>query len=332
MSKQSLNDAIRKALSTSAGSGGDFLPTPLATQFIKYVREKNFLRQAFTTTRMAGKTKDYPKILGGTKVYYQSTEGGTSQKTNMNTGTVRLEAKKFMSQIDLTEEVIEDAQGDMKTIVRNHFAEQLGEAEEEAMIVGNPNHTPVTATESNATETTWFSKDHRLIFNGLLNLASDIAGDIDSDTRAANRVDAGGADMSTAIARQGMYNLGKYGRVMQNLVLIVNPWSSNQMLDDPNLKTIDKYGSNATIMTGEIGKLYGKITVINSAFCTDGYGVITHKSNPLLGDRRMIKIKEDENISDDIMFFVITSRIDFTVNYKGALCQIYDLDTPSTAS
>lgn len=332
MSKQGLNDAIAKALSTTSGSGGDFLPTPLATQFIKYVRERNFLRQAFTTTRMASKTKDYPKILGGTKVYYQSTEGGTSQKTGMNTGTIRLEAKKFMSQIDLTEEVIEDAQGDMKTIVRNHFAEQLAEAEEEAMIVGNPDHASTTATESAATDSTWFTKDHRLIFNGLLTLSADIAGDISSDTRAANRVNAGGADMSTAIARQAMFNLGKYGRVMQNLVLIVNPWSANQLLDDTSLKTIDKYGSNATIMTGEIGKLYGKITVINSAFCTDGYGIITHKSNPLIGDRRLVKIKQDENISDDVMFFVITSRLDFTVNYKGALCQIYNLDTPSDAS
>jgi hypothetical protein len=54
--------------------------------------------------------------------------------------------------------------------------------------------------------------------------------------------------------------------------------------------------------------------------------------NPLIGDRRLIKIKEQEWISDDVIYFVLTARLDFTVNYKGALCQIHSLDEPSTES
>jgi hypothetical protein len=330
--KKGLRDALRKALSTTAGSGGDFLPTPLATQFISHVRDMNFMRQSFQTTTMTSKTKDYPKLLGGTKVYYQATEGGTANKTSVNTGTIRLTAKKFMAQIDMSTEVIEDAQGDIKSVIRQHFAEQFAEAEEEAMIVGDPDHASTTATESAATDVTWFNKDHRLSFYGLLTLASDIAGEINDDTRAANRVNAAGLEMSTAIARQGLYNMGKYGRVMKNIILIVNPWSANQLLDDTKLVTVDKYGAGATIMTGEFGALYGKIKVINSAFCTNGYGVLTHKTNPIIGDRRLIKIKEAEWISDDVIYFVLTSRLDFTINYKGALCQLHSLDEPSDES
>lgn len=330
--KKGLNDAIMKALSTAAGAGGDFLPTPLATEFIKYVFDQNFLRQAFTAVPMESKTRDYPKILGGTKVYYQSTEGGTANNTSINTGTIRLEAKKLMAQMSASEEVIEDAQNDMEMIVKDHFAATLAAAEEEAMIVGDPAHSPTTAVEANATPTTWYTKDHRLTFYGLLSLAGDISGSLENDTRAANRVNASGADMSTAIARQAMYNLGKYGRVMQNLILILNPWSANQLMDDPKLVTLEKYGPNATIFTGEFGKLYGKVAVINSAYCTDGYGVITHKGNPLIGDRRRVKIKQMEWIQDDTRIYVITERLDFTVQYKAALAQIYGLDTPSTAS
>ena len=90
----SLSKALQKALSTSAGSGGDFLPTPLALQFIKYVRDKNFLRQAFTVTPMKTKTKDYPKILGNTKVYYQPTEGGTSEQADLDQHANSLLSKK----------------------------------------------------------------------------------------------------------------------------------------------------------------------------------------------------------------------------------------------
>lgn len=327
-----LNDAIRKALSTVAGSGGDFLPTPLAKQFIKYVFDLNFLRQAFTVVPMKSKTRDYPKIMGGTKVYYQATEGGTANLTGMSTGTVQLEAKKFMAQLIASEEVLEDAAGDFNTIIKNHFGSTLAGAEEEAMIVGDPAHTPTTATESAATASTWFTKDHRLIFNGLLTLAADIAGSTENDTRAANRVDSGGGDMVTALARQAMYNIGKYGRNMQNLILILNPWSANQLMDDPKLVTLEKYGPKATIFTGEFGKLYGKTRVINSAYATDQYGVLTHVSNPLIGDRRRVKIKTKEVIEDDTQMYVITERLDFQVQYKSALCQLHNLDAASVIS
>ena len=332
MDNKGLNDAIKKALSTAAGAGGDFLPTPLATEFINYVRDQNFMRQLFKVVPMDSKTRDYPKILGGTKVYYQASEGAAANTTGMSTGTIRLDAKKFMARLDASEEVLEDAQSDMEKIVKEHFAATLSAVEEEAMIAGEPDHTPITATESAATSSTWYSKDHRLIFHGLLSLAGDISGSLDDDTRAANRVNAAGADMSTSIARQAMYNLGKYGRVMQNLVLILNPWSANQLMDDSKLVTLEKYGPNATIFTGEFGKLYGKVTVINSAYCTDSYGVLTHKDNPMIGDRRKLKIKMTDWIQEDSKMYVITERLDFTVQYKSALCQIYGLDTPSTAS
>ena len=327
-----LTDALKKALNTAAGTGGDFLPTPLAKEFIGIVNDLNFLRQAFKTVQMETKTRDYPKILGGTKVYYQPVEGAEGVTTGFNTGTIRLEAKKFMARMNATEEVLEDAQSDMQTIIKDHFATTLAAAEEEAMIVGNTAHTPVTVTEASASSSTWFNKDHRLIFNGLLTLAGDISGSLENDTRAANRVDAAGGDMSTAIARQAMFNLGKYGRVMNDLILILNPWSANQLMDDAKLVTLEKYGPKATIFTGEFGKLYGKVSVINSAYCTDGYGVMTHRGNPMIGDRRQVRIKQADWIQDDTKMYVITERMDFTVQYKSALCQIYSLDTPSTMS
>lgn len=327
-----LNDAIQKALTTTAGAGGDFLPTPLAREFVKYVRDKNWLRQAFKTVSMNSKTRDYPKILGNTKVYYQATEGGAATQTGMTTATLRLTAKKFMSQLNLAEEVIEDAQEDMESIAKDHFADQLAAAEEEAMIVGDTAHSDLTATESSASGTTWFTKDHRLIWNGLLTLSGDLEGTLANGNRAAARVNGAGGEMTASIARQLMFQLGKYGRVMQDLVLILNPWSSNQILDDAKLVTIDKYGPKATIMTGEIGKLYGKITVINSPYCTDGYGVITHRLNPIIGDRRLVKIAKDKDITTDTRLFVITERADFMVQYQDALSQLYNIELASDAS
>lgn len=320
----SLQHAIMKALSTTAGAGGDFLPTPLATDFIKWIRDRNFCRQLFRVVTMPNKTFDWPKILSAAKVYLES-EGGTATQTNITTGTVRLTAKKLMSQILATEELYEDANQDFDMIIRDHFAAAVAEAEEQSMILGDTTHTATSVSEAVATEADWFTKDNRLSWDGLLTLGGRIAS-------AAPRVNGGSAAMSTAIARQMMYNLGKYGRVMQDLVLFVNPWSANELLDDAKLVTIDKYGQNATIVTGEFGKLYGKARVINSAFVTDGYAVMTHRSNPVIGDRRKIKIKDEEVIQSDQRRTVVSVRMDFKVEHHEAICQAYSLNLPSDAS
>lgn len=331
MNKQ-LNEAIQKALNTTAGTGGDFLPTPLANEFIDLVREKNFCRQLFRTFWMESKTRDVPKVLSAPEVYYESTEGTEAYETTMTTGTIRLTARKMFAQLKLTEEVIEDAQLDFHQIVRDHFANALAKAEERAMLIGNPAATANASTPAAATSNNWFTKDPRLAWYGLVTLGSDIAGTLSDGDRAANRVYAQDGAMTPSIANQAMYNLGVYGRSMDDLILFLNPWSGSQLLDDTKLVTVDKYGAKATIITGEIGRLYGRIRVIISAYIPDGYGIMTHKSNPMIGDRRKVKIKEEEIIQNDLRRIVISERADFKVEYQDAICQIKDLDTPSTWS
>lgn len=320
-----LGDALRKALTTEAGVGGDFLPTPLADEFIDFVRDLNVCRQIFRAVTMTSKTLDFPKILSAAKVYYQSTEAGESTATEFTTGTVRLTAKKFMSQIMVSEELYEDSNTDFQAIVRDQFGAAVAEAEEEVMLMGDTAHTATAATEAAGNDANWFSKDHRLTWDGLYTLAGRVAS-------SSPRVQAGGAAMTTAIVREAMFNMGKYGRVMQNLVVFLNPWSINQLLDDPKLVTVDKYGPNATIHSGEFGKLYGKIMVLSSDYLPDGGGVMTHIRNPVIGDRRLIKIKSEEVIQNDARRTVVSVREDFKVEHHRALCQIIELEHPSSLS
>jgi len=328
-----LQDALRKALTTTAGAGGDFLPVPLAATFIDMVRDLTVFRQVFRTITMVSKTLDYPKILSGPKVYYESTElTEEAIETTVTTGTVRLTARKFMAQIKASEEIFEDASQDMDAIIRQHFAAGLAEAEEETCLIGDRSHTATAASEAGASTANWYTKDHKLAWNGILTLAGDIVGTLSAGNRAANRVDSAGSDMSTLLIRQLLYNLGKYARRMSDIVLFMNPWSANQLLDDTKLVTVDKYGPKATILTGEFGKIYGKVTCINSDWVTDQYAVGTHKNNVIVGDRRKVKLKAEEMIEYDARRIVISQRADMAVEHQDAICQIYDLDAPSTWS
>jgi len=320
-----LGDALRKAMNTTAGTGGDFLPTPLADEFIDFVRERNVCRQIFRTVTMTSMTLDFPKVLSAAKVYHQSTQAAEATETSFTTGTIRLTAKKLMSQMMVSEELYEDANTDFQAIVRDQFGAAIAEAEEEAMLVGDTTHTATAATEALATDANWFTKDHRTTWDGLYTRAGRVAS-------SAPRVNANGAAMSTAFLREAMFNLGKYGRKMQDLVVFLNPWSVNQLLDDAKLVTVDKYGPNATIHSGEFGKLYGKITVFASNYLPDGGGVMTHVQNPVIGDRRLIKFKSEEVIHYDARRSVISVRMDFNVEHHAALCQIYNLEHPSSTS
>ena len=72
--------------------------------------------------------------------------------------------------------------------------------------------------------------------------------------------------------------------------------------------------------------------ILSSDFCTDGYGVATHRSIVIIGDRRLIKLKNEELISSDSKRFVISQRADVAVEYQDAICQVFSLDQPSSWS
>lgn len=323
-----------KAINTTAGTGGDFLPEELADYFIEKVRQKNFCRGLFRSFNMKNKTRDIPKILGNAQVFYQATEGGDASETAFTSGTLQLVAKKFMSYMIVTAEVKEDAMEahDMEDIVETQMIKAMAEAEEKAMLAGDTTHTATATSVATATETNWYQKDSRLAFNGIVTLAGDISGSLTNETRAANRVNGSGNEISSALIRQGMHNLGAYGRNLSDLVLIVDPWNGSELLGDSTLVTVDKYGNNATILTGEYGKLWGKIRVLVSDFIPSTYAVMLPSDNAVIGDRRKVKLVRDPQPRSDVDWYVISQRIAFDVEHMPALVQFRNLESAPTAS
>jgi HK97 family phage major capsid protein len=319
-----LDDALEKQQSTTAGVGGDFLPVPLANTFIDLVRDQNWVRQLVQTVPMGSKTLDFPKILTGPSVYYESAENAQAVETSMTTGSVRLTAKKLFAQLKASEELFEDAAFDMDTIIRQHFVNSLADAEEEAFVDGETTHTASAVTPGAATESNWYTKDHRLIFDGLATLSTA--------SGAATGVNGAGASITSAMIREAIYNLGVYARSMKDVVVLLNPWSANELLDDAKLVTLDKYGSQATIFTGEIGRLYGQARVLTSPYLADGKGVFFHRGNPLIGDRRLVRLRGEDVIEYDQRRLVISERLDFVVQYANAIGEMFNLDRPGSGS
>lgn len=319
-----LKKYLAKAVTIGAGQtnnvANSFLPDPLAATFIDIVTEFNNFRKVFRSVPMKSATRKIPKLLTGTEVYYQADEASEGESTNFTSGQIQLTAKKLFAWIEISEETFEDGVVDMRSMIRKIFARGMGISEEKAFIQGDVDHTPTTSVKANATTNTWFNKDARLAFDGLLTIGRE---------SGTSQVVNGAATVD--VFGEAIYRLGFYAKRFADLISFVNPWSANQLMRDDSLLTVDKYGEKATILTGEIGKIFGKWRIINSDYVTSGQAVSTMRDNVVIGDRRMVKFAEDMNIKNDSTIWAISERVAMEVEYDEAVLFMSQLQKPSAS-
>lgn len=326
----SLDDAIKKAVGVNTqkqlvtGDVGDFIPVEYAEEFIDLIREKNYCRQIFRSINMPSQKFEIPKITADASVYYVSSEAtapaAQSKPTFAGTGTVELSAKKLMAYVDIASEVEEDSKIAMLPLIKESFAEGMAAAEEAAMIQGNDAWAWTNA------------EDSRRAFDGIIHLG----------TVTAVNAAAHGQDLIKAI-ELARYGLGKNGRNVRDLILLVNTFTASLLRRLTQVLTIDKYGPKATILAGELGMIMG-IKIIESPYvpedptdkdtvedfatngvATKGLAVLMRRDAVLIGDRRKVKFDQDKIVEKDAVRVVISERLDFVALRADAICNITEL-------
>lgn len=318
--KKLLNKAIRIGAGQVNNVANPFLPAPLAATFIDIVTEFNNFRRIFRSMKMNSATRTIPKILTGTEVFYQPYEATEGVETNFTSGNIQLVAKKLFAWLEISEETFEDGVVDMRSMIRMLFARGMGISEERAFLVGDVDHTPLTATKSAASGNLWYNKDARLAFDGLVTIGRE----------SGTQQTVNGA-ATVEVFGEAIYRLGLYAKRFSELISFVNPWSANQLLRDDKLMTVDKYGAKATLYTGEIGRIYGKWVIINSDYVPSGQAVSTVRDNVIIGDRRRVKFAEDQAVKNDSTIWAISERVDMEVEYDDAVLFMGGLQKPTAS-
>ena len=222
--------------------------------------------------------------------------------------------------------------------IRDDIASRLAFNEEEMILNGDVVITNTYAdninglyhADNNPIGVSGTVNTHLLQFAGLRKLATGTA------------VNAGGDALTSADIRLAIANLGVYAQNRDELLLVVPRSVEADMLGWTELQTIDKYGPQATILTGEIGKVYGIKVVATSALPDgtlvaggtnpgDGSGtlsvcVLCHTRSPVIGNPSMAARRftigfEDEPKSDR---FVLIPRQDlaFAVRHSAGIVLI----------
>lgn len=346
MTAEELNENVNYLKSALAGAaattGAEFLPDETAEEIIGLVYERSFARQAFPAVSMNRDTLKMPKVTGSVTFSghtLSDAESGTAGSESRHaTDEVTLEMKTLIANIPIGNRLVAYGVQGIMPAIRDDIAARLAFNEEEMILNGDTTTSSAYADNINGAYDGTLNtggvnasnNTHLLQFDGLRSLASGTA------------VDAGGDALESADIRSAIANLGVYAQNRDELLLIVPRSVEADMLGWTELQTIDKYGPSATIMTGEIGKVYGIRVVATSALPDgnlnssgvnpgDGTGtlsvcVLVHTRSPVIGNPSMAARRftigfEDEPKSDR---FVLIPRQDlaFTVRYSDAIVLI----------
>ncbi|NOY60453.1 MAG: phage major capsid protein [Calditrichaeota bacterium] len=315
------DEDLKKALSTStSGSGAEWIPTGFSSQLIEKVRLQLKVAALFPSVNMPTNPYKMPVESGGATGYLisesTSDTGTTITASTPSTSNFTFNAIKLAGRVLFSSEVDEDAIINIMDFVSNSLTTALREAQETSIINGDDS---TTHQDSDVTSST----DARKAYKGLRYYALNNTGTTTKD--AAN------ANLSTSLLRGTRILMGKYGVDPSKLAWICSPVGYIQWLSISEVLTLDKYGANATIINGEIGRFDG-VPIIASEYMRDDLnatgvydGTTTDRTGVLLvytpgfwiGNRLGITLATDTNIDTDQVKLIAKMRVAFEDPYNA---------------
>lgn len=303
---------LRKALdSETATEGSEWIPTNFSTTVIDYVDGKNPVTAMLNRIEMPTDPFKMPFInaqIAVQKIGEQTGDAGTklADVGGAPSNNMTLNAVKFGGRVPLSTELTEDAAFAVVTWIRGALMESIGRGRDYATINGD-------SDGAHQDSDIGASATHRgVLWNGFRKHALSSAS-FNMSLSTFNR-----ANLTKLISL-----MGRYAGVLDDLLWVTGPKVYHRhiaSLDDVSTK--EKYGDQATVLTGEVAKLYGIPVVISNQFredlATNGrYDGTTTDNGALLlvyrpgwfwGIRRNPLLKVWENIEYDQQYFTITAR------------------------
>lgn len=311
---------LRKAMDTATGGeGAEWIPTGFSADLIDMVRLELKVASLHDHINMPTDPYKLPVVGADATGYLISEntadpESATRVKASKPTTANRtLNASKIGARVIFSQELGEDSIVPMLPFVKKNIAVALADAIEDAIINGD---TSSPHMDSDVTDST----DARKAWPGYRKLADTASVEVDMSS------------FGTPVLRTLRADMGRFGVNPANLAWVVGVVGYNKMLGLTEVLTMDRYGQKATILSGELAKFDGIPIIVsekqrenlNTSGEYDGTTTsktvlqLVHRPSFIIGDRRAVTIKTDENIETDQMILVATQRLDFLDIYAAS--------------
>ena len=238
--------------------------------------------------------------------------------SNQNTiSAVTFTPHKFMATTHLAKDEEEDTVLPLLDFLRAAATRRMARAIDKSILRGTGALTGFTASPTNAISA---GTGYASVIEGLTNLASDAS--LSIATGGANdKVDP--TDIASART-----SLGKYGlQLGDQLVYLTTIEGYNSLVQTSDFRTVDKFGPNATYLTGSVGAVYGipiQITEFLDNVGSSGnhIGMLMYKPGFLIAERRAMEIESEYEPRQQVTAMYMSTRFDFrplTTNSNNAL-------------
>jgi|GEM_PF-5186158 len=170
---------------------------------------------------------------------YLIAPGDDAIESAIASAKVSFATQRIKTLIGLTDQADLETVTAIVDLIRQELVMSLARASEKSIILGD-----VTVANAN---------DIRKAYDGLLKFART----------TGQTVDGGGSAITADKIAAARRKLGAYGLMVSDLVVIAPVNVAYQMIELDEVTTIDKYGANATIMTGEIARIWGMPIIVS---------------------------------------------------------------------
>jgi len=312
---------VSKANFDGSGVGAELIEDQFLAQLHMEYQVPTVVRSLFSEVQMTSNTMLAPRINRGGRPYIKGTVTSDNPAlypvSTVQMGQAQITAKGLSTRYILDEELIEDSAVLLLPAMQRMIAKDMRDAVEDALINGDSAATHQDAIASWNIRERWGasglggSNDHRRLWTGLRAAAYD-----KSTTLNINSFDA--AKMLELISKLGEY-------AASDKVLIVSPEALYEnLMGLDQVITLDKFGPQASILTGQMGSIFG-MPIVVSRFMSDdlattglytGTGATTgmlcvSRDSWNIFARRGIQIQQEQDIKSGAFNMVATERLTF---------------------
>jgi len=303
--------------SLTAGAGDELVPTGAATQLWRDVNLETMVASLFSRINMPTTPFDIPLQLGDVN-WYPGTENVSAKSTALTTAKQTLTAQELVAEVPWSLSLEEDAVVAMLPEVRRTLVRNAAEVIDDVLLNGDT----TTANNINADGATISAtapgKAHWLIgFDGLIHLP------LVDNTGQANNLNGA---ITAAAYNSLLKMLGKYGVRNNEAVFVTDVHTFLTSLSIEEVETVDKLGPHATILTGQLGVVYGHPLIVSEQMrLADTDGKVTDAGNGTdtgrilavnctqwrVGFRRELSIETERDIQKRQNVMVVSLRLAF---------------------
>lgn len=220
-------------------------------------------------------------------------------------GAVSITPQKFMTATHIAKDEEEDTIIPLVDFLRQSATNRLARGIDKAILRGDGSIT----SDFSAHNTLAAAGVYPSVIKGLVELA------VGATLTATTGTTIDKADPSDIAAAR--LKLGKYGLALgENLAYITSVEGYNNLVTNTDFQTVDKFGAQATYLTGSVGAVYGIPIYISefmdtAAASSSNLGVLVYKPGFIIGERRAMELESEYLPRQQVTAMYMSTRIDF---------------------